>query len=244
MKDKLTKELKRIISAYEDLVKGIDRSAKEKEKLEGRAYGGILRAGKGKLVESIAKELFRIAWEDLGNDENRLKFRNGKIRIPIKDVKKYVQRLKNHEVRKYILKNSNEMFYEIKPDIQVYIDNRFKVYIECKAYTEVAMLKRILVDCTLVKHIYPDVKFLLFQLESQLGGDYSKIYKKVNVGSPSVHTLLSYFDIDLNIITLLRGERKVDEPIHKEKFFKPLELKSLKKAIEIIKELLIALSNK
>jgi len=136
------------------------------------------------------------------------------------------------------------MFYEIKPDIQVYIDNRFKVYIECKAYTEVAMLKRILVDCTLVKHIYPDVKFLLFQLESQLGGDYSKIYKKVNVGSPSVHTLLSYFDIDLNIITLLRGERKVDEPIHKEKFFKPLELKSLKKAIEIIKELLIALSNK
>jgi hypothetical protein len=96
MKDKLTNELKRIISAYEDLVKGIDRSAKEKEKLEGRAYGGILRAGKGKLVESIAKELFRIAWEDLGNDENRLKFRNGKIRIPIKDVKKYVKRLKNH----------------------------------------------------------------------------------------------------------------------------------------------------
>jgi hypothetical protein len=222
MKDKLTNELKRIISAYEDLVKGIDRSAKEKEKLEGRAYGGILRAGKGKLVESIAKELFRIAWEDLGND-----------------VKKYVQRLKNHEVREYILKNSNEMFYEIKPDIQVYIDNRFKVYIECKAYTEVAMLKRILVDCTLVKHIYPDVKFLLFQLESQLGGDYSEIYKKVNVGSPSVHTLLSYFDIDLNIITLLRGERKVDKPIHKKKFFKPLELKSLKKAIEIIKELLI-----
>jgi len=31
-------ELKRIIS---------DRSAKEKEKLEGRAYGGILIAGKG-----------------------------------------------------------------------------------------------------------------------------------------------------------------------------------------------------
>jgi len=70
--------------------------------------------------------------------------------------------------------------------------------------------------------IYPNVKFVLFQLESQLGGDYSEIYKKVKVGSPSVHTLLSYFDIDLNIITLLRGERKVDEPIHKEKFFKPL----------------------
>ena len=70
--------------------------------------------------------------------------------------------------------------------------------------------------------IYPNVKFVLFQLESQLGGDYSEIYKKVKVGSPSVHTLLSYFDIDLSIITLLRGERKVDKPIHKEKFFKLL----------------------
>lgn len=38
MKDELANELKRIIS---------DRSAKEKEKLEGRAYGGILIAGKG-----------------------------------------------------------------------------------------------------------------------------------------------------------------------------------------------------
>jgi len=63
--------------------------------------------------------------------------------------------------------------------------------------------------------IYPNVKFVLFQLESQLVGDYSEIYKKVKVGSPSVH-------IDLNIITLLRDERKVDEPIRKEKFFKPL----------------------
>lgn len=239
MKDELTRELEGIILAYEELVKGIDKSAKEKEKSEGRAYGGIVRAGKGKLVESIAEELFKIAWRSLGNDENRLEFRSGKIRIPIKDIKEYVRRLKHQEVREHILNNANEMFYEIKPDVQVYIDNEFKVYVECKAYTEVAMLKRILVDCTLVKHIYPDVKFLLFQLESQLGGDYSQIDKEIIYGSPSVHTILSYFDIDLKIITLLKGERKVKEPIHKEKFFKPLELNSLKKAIEIIKELLI-----
>jgi len=67
------------------------------------------------------------------------------------------------------------------------------------------MLKRTLVDCTLVKHIYPHVKFVLFQLESQLGGDYSNVFKKIHYGSPSTHTLLSYFDIELNIITLLKG---------------------------------------
>ncbi len=69
------------------------------------------------------------------------------------------------------------------------------------------MLKRILVDCALLKHIYPEVSFVLLQLESQLGGDYS-LSVSGKYGSPPTHTLLSYFDIDLNIITLLRGERK------------------------------------
>jgi len=50
------------------------------------------------------------------------------------------------------------------------------------------------------------------QLESQLGGDYSTD-KDIIFGSRSTHTLLSHFDIDLNIITLLEGERKVKRPI-------------------------------
>jgi len=58
------------------------------------------------------------------------------------------------------------------------------------------MLKRILVDCMLIKRKYPDVRFALLQLESQLGGDYSQIFKDIHYGSPSTHTLLSYFDIE------------------------------------------------
>jgi len=130
------------------------------------------------------------------------------------------------------------VYYRIKPDVQVYVDDNFKISIECKAYTENAMLKRILVDCTLIKHVFPDVKFVLLQLESQLGGDYSEVFKGVHFGSPSTHTLLSYFDIDLNIITLLEGERKVDKPIHKSEFFKPLKMEPLIKAINVLKELL------
>jgi hypothetical protein len=50
--------------------------------------------------------------------------------------------------------------------------------------------------------------------------------------------LLSYFDIQLNIITLLEGERKVDRPIHKPEFYKPLKKENLKKAVAVFKALL------
>ena len=233
MNEETMKELQGIIDAYNYLVQGIDKRAKESNE---RAYGGIVRAGKGRLVESIAEQLVRIAWKDLGMDEDRLSFGHHTIKIPIN--REYINKIKSPEVREFIIKNINHMYYRIKPDVQVYVDDNFKISIECKTYTENAMLKRILVDCTLIKHVFPDVKFVLLQLESQLGGDYSEIFKEVHFGSPSTHTLLSYFDIDLNIITLLEGERKVDKPIHKSEFFKPLRMESLLKAMNVLKELL------
>lgn len=232
MSKKIEKKLISIIKAYETLVKGIDTRA---QNAKDRAYGGIVRAGKGKLVESIGKELIKIAWEDLGEDKERLSFINKTIKIPLK--RDYVNRIKDPEVKEYIEKNIEKMFYRIKPDIRVHIDGKFKISIECKAYTENAMLKRILVDCTLLKYIYPHISFVLLQLESQLGGDYS-ISIAGKYGSPPTHTLLSYFDIDLNIITLLKGERKVDEPIHKPEYYKSLEIERLKQAVEIFKKLL------
>jgi len=231
MNRRINEKLISIIKAYESLVKGIDTRA---QNATDRAYGGIVRAGKGKLVESIGKELIKIAWLDLGKNENRLSFINETIKIPLK--KDYINRIKDPEVREYIEKNIEKMFYRIKPDVRVHIDGRFKISIECKAYTENAMLKRILVDCALLKHIYPEVSFVLLQLESQLGGDYS-LSVSGKYGSPPTHTLLSYFDIDLNIITLLRGERKVDQPIHKADYYKSLEMERLKRTVKIFKKL-------
>ncbi len=106
--------------------------------------------------------------------------------------------------------------------------------IECKAYTENAMIKRILVDFHLLKTKAPDMRCYLFQLENQLGGDYSKVLKKPK-GSAPTHTLMSYFNnVDLRIITLLEGERKVDRPINKLQFFKPLPLDRLKMAVAVL----------
>jgi len=182
-----------------------------------------------------AKSLIEIAWKELGRDPRRLSLDKETVKIPIK--REYIERVKSPEVKKFIKEHINDFYYPLRTDVHVHVDGKFKIAMECKAYTENAMLKRILVDFTLFKQVYPDLAFVLFQLESQLGGDYSSS-NHVKYGSPSTHTLLSYFDIDLNIITLLEGERKVDKPIHKPEYYKALRKESLLTALEVFKNLL------
>lgn len=225
--------IKEVQKAYDLLIRGIEDKAREDEE---RAYGGIIRAGKGLLVESIGKNLIEIAWQELGGKASRMNFFRETIKIPLKVD--YLSRVRPKEVADYIKANIDSYFYGLKTDIHVNIDGRFVLGVECKAYTENAMLKRILVDFTLLKHRFPDLKCSLLQLESQLTGDYSNPSKNVIYGSHSTHTLLSYFDVDLQIITLLEGERKVDEPIHQVEFFKDLTEQSLQRAVDQFKIIL------
>jgi len=230
-------EIKGIIRAYNELVKGIDLKASNQLGDENaRAYGGVLRAGKGKLVESITRELIELAWSELGGDPKRLSFEKKTIKIPIK--KEYIEEMENPDVKKFIKENLDKFHYNFRADVHVQIDEKLIIGIECKAYTENAMLKRILVDFTFLKQIFPSTKNVLIQLESQLGGDYFDIAKEITHGSYSTHTIMSYFDVDLIIITLLEGERKVDKAIHKKGYFKELKKENLEKAIKVFKEIM------
>lgn len=226
-------EIKELVNAYNLLVGGIDNKAHENDE---RAYGGIIRAGKGVLVESIAKRIVELAWAEIGGDKKRFSLEKQTTKIPINPA--YIEKIKSEEVREYIKKNIKDFYYTLKTDVHTYIDKKFVLGVECKAYTENAMFKRILVDFTLFKEAFPKLNCVLFQLESQLGGDYSSPSKKIIFGSHSTHTLLSYFDVDLHIITLLEGERKVDKPIHKKEHYKKLNERILMKALEIFKKLL------
>jgi len=119
------------------------------------------------------------------------------------------------------------------------VDGDLVLGVECKAYTENAMLKRILVDFTMLKTLYPDLVCCLLQLESQLGGSYSDPLADPQYGSPRSHTLMSYFpDVTLNVITLLEGERKVKEPIHDADHFKELHPELLDHGIGQLRDLL------
>ena len=104
--------------------------------------------------------------------------------------------------------------------------------IECKAYAENAMIKRILIDFHLLKIVHQKIACFLFQLESQLGSDYSALPKTV-YGSVSTHSIMSYFEnVDLHIFTFLEGERNINKPIHK--FFKPLKYDNVEKAVKLL----------
>lgn len=223
----IKKSLDSIILAYDKIVKGIDSEAHDND--TDRAYGGIVRSGKGGLVESMARALVETAWVYyLGQSRSRLDMDKKKIKVKMKTD--YPDKIENDEVKKYLKENRNNQYYRFGTDVHVFIDGKLVLPIECKAYTENAMIKRIIFDANLAYEYMNIGLYILLQLESQLGGDYHEL-NKITFGSPSTNTLLSYSDVKIEIITLLEGERKVDKPIHKAIYYKPLKYEYLYKAM-------------
>lgn len=223
----IKKSLDGIIFAYDKLIKGIEADAIDTE--TDRAYGGIVRAGKGELVESMVRTLVETAWVYyLDQDKKRLYIDKKKIKVFMNSD--YPDKIDDLDVQKFLKKNSKDQFYMFGTDLHVFIDKVLVLPIECKAYTENAMIKRIIFDANLAYEYMNIDLYILFQLESQLGGDFSELNKKT-YGSPSTNTLLSYSDVKIDIITVLEGERKVDKPIHKPEFYKPVKYKNLEIAL-------------
>ena len=218
--------------AYHDGL--IDRIEKEKKTTQ-RAKGGIERAIKGELVEFIARGLVERVWKDInGKNDDICTHLKGKISVSLK--KDYLQNVvKDKDIENYIKGNIDKYIYKISIDVPIFIRKSLVLAIECKAFTENAMMKRILFDGFLIREKYPEAGIVLFQLESQLGGDYSQIFNPKIFGSPSTHTLMSYYDYKLDIITLLEGERSPKKPIHKPEYFKEIKMESLKQAYQFFK---------
>ena len=170
---------------------------------------GAVRYTKGRIVEDITKDIMKIAWSKISSDEKRLKM----------------------DKRKVVIKTNDEI-YKLSQDIHVYIDGVFRISIECKSYTEVAMYKRILVDASLMKKAVPTIDaFFIVQLENFLGGDYGKNVEPK--GSESVVTLNRLFpEINTTVITLLDVDRDINKPLHKPECFKPLKDGRLNYAVE------------
>ena len=206
-----------LIDLYNSVVGGVDEEARASD----RAYGGVLRAKKGKLVEVMARRIVELAWRGVGGHQEQLSFDDVKtFRISVGH--EYVLSLPE-PVRKYVEDRFNMYHYNVRVDTPVFVNGKLIMGIECKSYTENAMLKRIMIDFRMLKSSYPDLVCCLLQLESQLGGDYGDPLANPQMGSPSSHTVMSFFpEIDLNVVTMLRGERKVDRPIHKPGFLKVL----------------------
>lgn len=220
--------LKDLIETYNRVMKVMESNSRVAED-EGRAYGGFIRATKGKLQEYITHQLIRIAWiDELQQCSDRLEINSDKIPIPLRP--EYLERIPAN-VKRHIQSHIDDYFYKLSVDKHAFIDGKFVLGVECKAYTENAMIKRIMVDFMFLKTKYPNLKCFLFQLESMLGGDYHELNAET-MGGTATHSIMSYFEtVDLNILTLIKGERKVERPINKPEYFKPLEMPALEKGV-------------
>jgi hypothetical protein len=209
--------IEEIKSEYE---KAILSSQKLYANRRAKDTAGAVRYTKGKIVEDITKDIIKIAWSKISSDEERL--RMDKTKVVIK---------------------TNDETYKLSQDIHVYIDNIFRISIECKSYTEVAMYKRVLVDATLLERAVPTIDaFFIVQLENFLGGDYGKEIEAK--GSDSVITLNRAFPgINMTIITLLDGDRNIDKPLHRPEYFKPLKDERLNYAVEQFRKALLSSQN-
>jgi len=233
MKSETRDALKVLASQFDDRLTNIASNSQTTVENESRAFGGVMRMQKGGMVEKLTEDLVEIAWiREIGGSIARLNIVSKKIEIPIQQC--YVASL-TPRVRNYIDQNAPYK-YMLSVDRHVFIDDEFVLGIECKAYAENAMIKRILVDFMLLKTKFPKIDTYLFQLESMLGGDYEQATVDP-LGSESTHSIMSYFgDVDLKIITFMKGARKVDEPIHQASYFKPLEIDALEEAVSQLVE--------
>ena len=220
--------LDKCVSDYESVIGDIDAETSAQS----------VRMTKGKMVEDIARNLLRAAWLGLGRAPARLELNlHPKYEIQIRP--EYAEKIADADLRRKMRENIGKYKIRHGADIHVYIDKDFVLSVECKAYAENAMLKRILFDAFLLGTRFPDLRFALVQLESQLGGDYGSADPEAAFGSPQSHTLMSHMDsVRLHVITLLEGDRKVDEPIHKPEFYKPLSRGRLEKAAAMLANLL------
>jgi hypothetical protein len=214
---------------------------------EGRAYGGVLRSTKGTLVEWIAYHMSNAAWQHhLGQPGRRIRVTSkadktettGKrFWVPIR--RDYAARPSlNERARAFVKATGDKAGYWTGADVHVFIDGDLALPIECKAYAEIAMLKRILVDATLLREATGVSTYVLLQLENMLGGDYGRL-PDFPAGSISGHTMMSYFaDVRVEVVTLVAGDRKVDRPIHKAAYYKALEVDSVMRGIAQLAEVL------
>ena len=224
----MDKQISRLVKLYDDVIKNTLNNA---EQSEDRALGGVLRAEKGNLVEILAGEMVKIAWvKVLKEPLIRLTIDKKKTEITMKEG--YVDTLEDEVLKNHLIKNKDKYSYKFGTDVQVRIDGNMALAIECKSYTENAMMKRIIFDANLMHEAFRVKKYYLLQLESQLGGDYSSLATPT-FGSPATNVLLSRSNVPIVIITLVKGERKVKMPIHNPKYYKPINENQIKKAIDI-----------
>ena len=201
---------------------------------------GLIRSKKGKLVEETAQRIVKAAWVAyLGQSEDRLKQDKKKKAMRILNADEYLQRYESVTIKDTIKSKKSSIKYDFGTDDHVYVDGKLVLAIECKSYTESAMLKRIIYDRKMLHEYSPETDYILLQFESALGGDF-ELCSNSTFGSNQYHVFMSREKTNIDVITLLENRRRSKQPIHKREHRKELKKEHLLHAILIGSEKLKA----
>ena len=190
-----------------EIVRKFNLALEKCRELENKGEKGQIRTTKGQSVENLATDLITLAYSKKGYDIEKLNFSSKKIPISIEE--EFYEKLPDY-AKKYLKDKKKQ--YNLKVDLHLFYDEKFICGVECKSYTENAMLKRILFDFVLLKNRHESIRTILFQLENFLGGeDLSSNKPKF---SPSTYAILSRVpNINLNIITVFKKDRNINQRI-------------------------------
>jgi len=206
---KLQTEINEILFEAEKKVENIKSKTK-------RASGGIKRQAKGDLVEKIYSKVINFC---LNETKSNCRLINKMGNLP-QSIKNRIPILKTSE--NYInlkklkfSKDEEKTGYEDKFDGFIIENNKIKMVIEYKAYSELTMLKRCLVDAMIVQNYDNEIKYCLCLLQSQISS-------KERLISYNAHSLMDYFfsnySVNADILILVKEPRKVNEDIIKKKY--------------------------
>lgn len=222
----LESKIKELHIELNKIIQSADQNVNKIKQETLRTSGGIKRMAKGNLVEEIYSKVIEFC---LNEKKSKLKLINkmGNLpkntkKIPVLKVSKDYTNLKNLK----FTENEMSKGYEDKFDGFIIENNKIKVVLEYKAYSENTMLKRCLVDATIAQTFDRNIKYCLCLLQSQLTQNDKLI-------GYNAHSLMNFFyekyNINVDILILVKEPRKVNEDIIKKKYGIDYEL--LKKSI-------------
>jgi hypothetical protein len=212
----------------------------ELEKLFNKEGGGV-RAGKERLAVNTVKTIIERAAKVAGLDESSLFIEEkGTMRFKCKeeDIENYINKV--NTVTTYdMLNNSEKYFDKVEMDLAVYYNCELIMVVESKAYMETTMFKKFIYEVRTIQSFLPSVKFVAFQLENGIGGDYHE-YKNRHemLGSKKAHAMMCNNGVYIEMVTLLDGKRCSKTPIHKKMFTKTINEEKFEAAVLTFAEFL------
>ena len=212
----MEEKIKKLQEEINKLLYGVEEKVEKTKSKTKRASGGIKRQIKADLVEEIYSKIIKFC---LRETKSNFRLVNKMSNLP-KKIKNRIPRLKvsQNYINLKKLKFSeeeNSTGYEDKFDGFIIENDKIKMVIEYKAYSELTMLKRCLVDAMIAQNYDDEIRYCLCLLQSQINSKNRHI-------SYNAHSLINYFfsnyNVNADILILVKEPRKVNEDIIKKKY--------------------------